>query len=117
MSHIPPNLLECSTIWSEVYRALIARYNYTIRGQFFGHTHNDQFVVYTHSITKEPTSILLEAPSLSPIMSHQPAFRVYEVNRKSLRVTNYLQYSANLVEANKHKDNDVPWQLSYNFTN
>lgn len=50
-------------------------------------------------------------------MSHQPAFRVYEVNRKSLRVTNYLQYSANLVEANKHKDNDVPWQLSYNFTN
>lgn len=96
-------------MWSEVYRALIARYNQTIRGQFFGHTHNDQFVVYTHSITKEPTSILLEAPSLSPIMSHQPAFRIYEVDSKSLRVKNYLQYSADIVSANKHKDVDVKW--------
>jgi sphingomyelin phosphodiesterase len=51
-SHISPNLLECSTIWSEVYRALIARYNFTIKGQFYGHTHNDMFVVYTHSLTK-----------------------------------------------------------------
>lgn len=49
-------------------------------------------------------------------MSHQPAFRVYEVDSKTLRVKNYVQYSTNLVEDNQHKDRDMVWKASYNFT-
>lgn len=99
MGHIPPSLLECSTTWSEIYRALIGRFNKTIKGQFFGHTHNDQFVVYTNSLTKEPSGILWSVPSMTPIMGHQPAYRVYLVDQ-DMKVLDYWQYAADLVKSN-----------------
>jgi hypothetical protein len=33
-----------------------------------------------------------------------------------MRIRNYLQYTANLIEANKHKSQDIDWKVSYNFT-
>lgn len=70
ISHISPGISECSHTWSRIYRALASRFNRTIKGHFYGHTHNDQFVVLTNPITKQPIGSIFQAPSLTPVGSH-----------------------------------------------
>lgn len=43
--HIPPN--EAMVEWGWRYNALVDRFSYTIRGQFYGHTHNDHLAFFT----------------------------------------------------------------------
>lgn len=46
IGHIPPGYPECMRIWSRNYYKIIARYEATVTGQFFGHTHGDEFEVF-----------------------------------------------------------------------
>lgn len=41
---------------------------------------------------------------------------MYEVNSNTYEVLNYYQYSADLIKANKEKDQDIEWDITYNFT-
>ncbi len=41
-----PNGIDTRTSWSRAFYAAINRYESTVRGQFFGHTHYDQFEVF-----------------------------------------------------------------------
>lgn len=77
ISHISPAITECSKTWSIIYRSLSARFERTIKGHFYGHSHNDQFVVLTDPITQVPTGTVYQAPSLSPVANHEPSFRIY----------------------------------------
>lgn len=44
ISHIPSS--SCLDEWARVYVALIDRFAYNIRGQFYGHSHSDSYHVY-----------------------------------------------------------------------
>jgi sphingomyelin phosphodiesterase len=39
IGHIPPN--NNMNSWALRYNAIVDRFSYNIRGQFYGHTHND----------------------------------------------------------------------------
>lgn len=70
ISHISPGISGCSHTWTRIYRALSARFSETIKGHFYGHTHNDQFVVLTNPLTHEPIGSIYQAPALSPVSGH-----------------------------------------------
>ena len=58
ISHIPPGLTNCLAAWSHQYTRIIQRFSNIIRGQFYGHTHYDEFsVLYNNQ--SEPVSGLL----------------------------------------------------------
>lgn len=77
-----------------------------------GHRHQDTFRVYSSSNT---TMGILGHPSISPI-GHlsKPSIRKYFYNKKSLILTDYEQYSLNIIEA--ERTNKDQWEFSYRFS-
>ncbi|KAK7478652.1 hypothetical protein BaRGS_00030115 [Batillaria attramentaria] len=43
VGHIPPGITDCLKAWSHNYYKIVDRYESTITGQFFGHTHKDHY--------------------------------------------------------------------------
>ena len=46
IGHIPPGYNDCLQVWSRNYYRIINRFEDTILGQFFGHTHQDEFEIF-----------------------------------------------------------------------
>ena len=66
IGHIPIGEGFFSSECSKRYIALMDRYNYIIRGNFYGHTHNDEFKVMTEYFNKDKViDIQFIAPSLT----------------------------------------------------
>ncbi len=64
IGHIDPN--GCLSSWSSNYYRIINRYENIIRGQFFGHTHFDEFeLFYDLNNTTRATNIAYLAPSVT----------------------------------------------------
>lgn len=57
LGHIPPR--QCMGSFSWNFDRIVNRYESTIAGQFYGHTHNDQFVIhYDQNDSQRPVSMV-----------------------------------------------------------
>lgn len=84
IGHIPPGKNDCLQIWSENYYRIVSRFNQTIRGQFYGHTHSDEFQLFfdhdqlnqaksTDQLTPlTPVSVAYLAPSITTFVGANP---------------------------------------------
>ncbi|CAL4147603.1 unnamed protein product, partial [Meganyctiphanes norvegica] len=80
LGHIPPGKWDCLQVWSANYYTIVNRYESTITGQFFGHTHYDEFELFFDS--REPhraTSIAYIAPSVTTYVGLNPGYRIYTI--------------------------------------
>lgn len=112
--HIPPGdstfLSECS----KRYNALIDRFSNIIRGQFFGHSHYDEFrVIPEYFNNNNIAGVVLTAPSLTSYSWQNPSFRVFDVDYSTLILKDFVQYRLNLTEANLNPDEKPVWSISY----
>uniref|UniRef100_F7DWG8 Sphingomyelin phosphodiesterase n=1 Tax=Ornithorhynchus anatinus TaxID=9258 RepID=F7DWG8_ORNAN len=79
IGHIPPG--HCLKSWSWNYYRIVARYENTLAGQFFGHTHVDEFeIFYDEETLSRPVSVAFLAPSATTYINLNPGYRVYEVD-------------------------------------
>lgn len=115
IGHIPPGL--CLKSWSWNYYRIVNRYEGTIAGQFFGHTHLDEFqMFYDEETLSRPVSVAFIAPSVTTYVNLNPGYRVYKLDGDypgtSHLVVDHETYILNLTEVNK---NIVPprWTLLY----
>lgn len=46
IGHISPGYIDCMKVWSRNYYNIIRRFESTVTGQFFGHTHGDEFEIF-----------------------------------------------------------------------
>ena len=46
LGHIPPGHVDCVRVWSANFNAIVGRYSHIIAGQFYGHTHLDEFQLF-----------------------------------------------------------------------
>jgi hypothetical protein len=91
---------------------IINKYSSNIIMCLSAHRHYDTFRVYSSLNT---TMGILGHPSISPIgYLSQPSIRKYSYNRKSLILTDYEQYSLNIIEAERTQKDQ--WTLSYRFS-
>lgn len=61
---------------SEYDQCLLARYENTLAGQFFGHTHVDEFeIFYDEETLSRPLSVAFLAPSATTYISLNPGER------------------------------------------
>jgi hypothetical protein len=66
VSHIPPGDVSFLSECAKRYKALLERFSYIIRGNFYGHTHFDEIKVMTEYFNKDKvSSISYIAPSLT----------------------------------------------------
>ncbi|KAM9332450.1 sphingomyelin phosphodiesterase isoform 2-T2 [Pholidichthys leucotaenia] len=71
IGHIPPGL--CLGSWSWNYYHIINRYESTITGQFFGHTHLDEFqMFYDEETMTRPLGVAFIAPSVTTFVNLNP---------------------------------------------
>lgn len=113
IGHIPPSQFTHSLGWN--YHSIVNRFESTIAGQFFGHTHKDEFQVFFDDSDKtRATSIVLICPSITTDDSN-PGFRIYTVDgdypQSSHVVLDYTSYYFNITAANLL--NKSIWQQEY----
>ncbi len=115
IGHITPGdptfLSECS----KRYVAITDRFSHIIRGQFYGHTHNDEFKIMREYFHRDKISGVVQlAPSLTTFVGQNPSFRILEVDSDTKIIKDYYQYRFNLNEANK--GGQPKWEVAYKAT-
>ena len=117
LGHIPPAVVnsDCVPVWRNNYYRIINRFKRIITGQFFGHTHTDEFeIMYPGDRRENPVGVVYVAPSVTTFEGLNPSYRVYDVSAQTYEVTNHHTYIMNLTEANRHTDPDrVTWDYLY----
>ncbi|CAG0884462.1 unnamed protein product [Darwinula stevensoni] len=84
IGHIPPGSTECLPTWSYNYRRIINRYESTVTGQFFGHTHMEEYNVFFDE----------ERPERAMVLDHETwVFNLDEANAAG-EISWYLLYKA-----------------------
>ncbi|RIA98368.1 Metallo-dependent phosphatase-like protein [Glomus cerebriforme] len=100
--------------FSSYFSQIVARFNDTITGQFYGHTHWDEFQVIYDSIGNHeprPVGVGYMGPSVTTFKNLNPAFRVYEINKSTKKIINHYTYYLDIEEANRNNKPD--WKLLY----
>ncbi|CAG9331832.1 unnamed protein product [Blepharisma stoltei] len=115
LGHIPNGDSYMDSHWSRHYRVLANRFQNTIRGQFFGHTHNDEFFV-VHSLIPGASSpgVLFAAPSFGTYTDHNPSFRLYEYDWQTHHLVNIHQYRLPLYKY-RSPDDTALFEEVFNF--
>lgn len=122
-SHIPAGIDTFSSkpYWFNNYTAIYVRlvaknYSDVVIGQFFAHSHKDDFRLQMFepetSITAK--SFVLLAPAISPVYHNNPAFRLVSLDIDQQSLADYTQYYMDLVMATQFS-NPV-WQVDYTFS-
>lgn len=120
IGHIPPGTNDCLQVWSRNYYKIINRYEYTIIGQFFGHTHMDEFeMFYDDQSTSQFSSLRASsvahiAPSATTFGRVNPGYRIYSLDGGDYNMLDLETYFVNLTLANERSpSHELQFQLSY----
>lgn len=105
----------CVKYWSYHINALIDRFENTIAGMFFGHSHSDSFHINRGVYTNLPTKVQFVSPSITTYTDKNPSFRLYEADTDTKLVTNIYQYRVDLPKANLSPITNPTWDLAYIF--
>jgi len=113
LAHIYPGNGEAIDSYSVNFQNLFAVYNQTIIGNFFGHSHKDQFGLFRNpnSTDHEVLGMMYIAPSVTPQSIMNPSARVYIYDRDTFEILDYQQYHVDLKQANK--EGTMNWTLLY----
>ncbi|KAH3885331.1 sphingomyelin phosphodiesterase-like [Dreissena polymorpha] len=116
LGHIFPGCSCCLKPFSWNYYKIVNRYESTIVGQFFGHTHAMGYeVMYDEETLLRPLGIVYMPGSITTYSSLNPGFRIYQIDGNytgsSWQVQDYTNYFLNLTSANLY-GNPV-WQKEY----
>ncbi|KAM4726068.1 sphingomyelin phosphodiesterase isoform 1-T3 [Anableps anableps] len=119
IGHIPPGL--CLGSWSWNYYHIVNRYESTITGQFFGHTHLDEFqMFYDEETMARPLGVAFISPSVTTYVNLNPGYRIYYVDgnykNSSRLVLDHDTYILNLTEVNHNPEQKPKWSFLYRAT-
>ncbi|KIK55591.1 hypothetical protein GYMLUDRAFT_230950 [Collybiopsis luxurians FD-317 M1] len=114
IGHIPLGKSDTMEDQSNYYDQILQRYKDTIVGQFFGHSHKDQFEIaysdYSNQIAANAVGVGLICPALTPT-SGNPAFKVYDVDPDTYGLMNIRVIFANLTDPTFQEN--PTWGLYY----
>ncbi|CAI7640204.1 unnamed protein product [Penicillium manginii] len=114
LGHMPMGSGDTLHDGSNYFNQIIQRYDATIAGAFYGHTHKDEFELsysnYTAKSAKTANVMSYIAPALTPT-SGNPTFRVYSVDPVTFGVLDYTVYITNMSSPD-YQTNPV-WEKYY----
>lgn len=134
IGHIPPGGEDCLRVWSKNFNRIVRRYQKTITGQFYGHTHTAGFEIFydgselearfkrsasplTQTSLPKPISVGFIGPSVTSFIGLNPSFRVYTIDpSRHFMPIDFETYYMNLTEANLlGKDAEPLWTSTGSF--
>ena len=93
-----------------MFERLFSRILISSSGQFYAHTHRDDFHLQILDAADEQAekastkSFVITTASISPVYSNNPAFKVFTLNTKKQALVDYDQYYLDLVIATGMKN-------------
>ena len=113
LNHFPLNgdftLTECA----KRFQALFDRYEYNIRGIFSGHTHFDDIEGITQYFNRDKIIHMnYISPSFTTYNNRLPSYRIYTIDKKTMRVLDYEQFRFNMTKSNEK--GEPYWYSAYN---
>lgn len=113
VGHVPPDNRECTQAWLFNFINIVDRFKETIVGQFYGHTHRDEWrVMYSLKRQDAPIGVQFIGPSITPFTENNPAYRIYHQDKSGYLVDSET-YFFNLTEANESQTSEPNWKFSY----
>ncbi|KAJ7255864.1 sphingomyelin phosphodiesterase [Mycena haematopus] len=114
IGHMPPGSQDVFSDQSNYYNQVLQRYYNIIAGQFFGHTHYDQFEIaysdYENRQADTAVSVAWIAPALTP-RSGNPALKVYDVDPDTYEIMDSKVYYSDM--KNPEYQTKPEWKLYY----
>jgi sphingomyelin phosphodiesterase len=104
---------------SDLWYAVVDRFNNTIRGTFFGHTHADEFgVIYSNNATVQnadtAAAVAWIMPSVTPYQNLNSGFRYYLIDPDTFEVMDSITYYADIADTDAWQETgNVTWQFEY----
>lgn len=115
ISHIFPSAGESTDEYNDIMKDILWDYKDIIKYQWWGHSHNDQFVLLSkNNGNNEPEyySSGMVGPSIMPDKRF-PAFRIYEYDTDSFKLLDYTQYYSNLTKV--IEEDNMSYDKQYSF--
>jgi hypothetical protein len=104
---------------TDLYYQIIDRFNNTIRGTFFGHTHSDELgVFYTNNGTVQTAetaaNVAYIMPSVTTYTNLNAGFRYYLVDPESFDIIDSITFYANVSNTYSwEQTGEVTWEFEY----
>jgi len=115
LGHLPHGDKYVDSHWSRHYRTLVNRFQNSIRGQYFGHTHQDEFFISQSMIPgANPAGVLFAAPTFGTYSWQNPSFRIYEYDWATKHLVNIHQWRLPLYKVNLSQNTPV-WEHAFDF--
>ncbi|KAJ3489807.1 hypothetical protein NLG97_g5917 [Lecanicillium saksenae] len=115
IGHMPLGSSDALADQANYFDQIVQRYSTTIRGLFFGHTHDDHFEVsysdYSKRDAGHASAMSYICPSLIPTAG-MPAFRVYDVDPDTFAILDSVTYMADMDDPEFQKSGPV-WKKYY----
>ena len=89
MGHIYPSAGEATAYYRQNLANLVMQYNNTVRYQFWGHSHLDEYIIYATG------NVGWITPSVMPDQ-HNPSYRVFTYDNESFQILDYTDYVLDL---------------------
>jgi sphingomyelin phosphodiesterase len=113
--HMSPGDVDTVGAWGKHFNVLMDRFEFTVAGQFYGHSHNDEIHINIGVFSKKATSIQWVGPSLTTFISLSPSFRQFSADIKTNELQDFIQYRLDLKSSNKHPEINPIWKEAYSF--
>ncbi|KAI1113687.1 Metallo-dependent phosphatase-like protein [Nemania sp. NC0429] len=116
IGHMAPGARDAFHDASNYFDQIVNRYEATIAGLFFGHTHIDEFEIsysdYSKRTADNAVAVSYIGPSMTPTSGH-PAFRVYDIDPVTFGVLDVTTYIANMSDASFQGAEGPIWTKYY----
>mmetsp|Transcript_11458 Transcript_11458/g.9871 ORF Transcript_11458/g.9871 Transcript_11458/m.9871 type:complete len:147 (+) Transcript_11458:1352-1792(+) len=102
--------------WAARFSALVTRYQSTIRGLYYGHTHEEGMALMRSF--EDPTvtvGVMLMPGSLTAYNGRTPGFRIFTVDEETKLPIDYDQYRLNVSKWNEVHEGQIEWEIVYTF--
>ncbi|XP_054161219.1 sphingomyelin phosphodiesterase-like [Oppia nitens] len=120
VGHVPVDNRECTQAWVYNYLAIVERFQHLIVGQFFGHTHADEFrLLYSNHNISRPIGVQILSPSLTTFEQFNPSYRIITVQQNGI-ISDIETFFFNITDANQLNGSSVRtplWFYEYSMKN
>ncbi|KAL7639245.1 UNVERIFIED_CONTAM: hypothetical protein RMT77_009733 [Armadillidium vulgare] len=112
IGHIPAGSFDCNYAWSHEFNKIVSRYESTISGIFYGHTHNDHYELYFDPQNSSRVyEVAYIAQSQTTFVDLNPGFKIYTIegdfNGTRYRVIDHENWYLDLDQSNSINDSVI----------